>query len=147
MNKTIFKSPGFSITFCSASFAETIKPDSKMALIAIRGQDESNNINYSVWTNKLLLEFDDLTRKHEDSDALFSDKHAEKLIEFVQGLPDTVNHIVIHCLAGVSRSGAVAKFLSGTVYPECKDEQFDREYTLYNARVYKTLARVWKRIL
>lgn len=60
--------------------------------------------------NVLKVNFDDATTQdHPEMDLCNSD-HAERIIEFAGRLPEP--KLFIHCFAGVSRSGAVAKVLN-----------------------------------
>jgi predicted protein tyrosine phosphatase len=72
--------------------------------------------------NKVLsLQFDDITeKKYEDclsqgkKYTLFSHKQAEEVIDFIKELQNEQkdSDLVIHCDAGISRSGAIAQFVS-----------------------------------
>jgi predicted protein tyrosine phosphatase len=42
---------------------------------------------------------------------LFSDAHAKQIIAFIDRLKDKITDLVIHCEAGISRSGAVGLFV------------------------------------
>ena len=143
-NKHTFKSDSRTISFCSVETAESIVPNRDMALISIRGYGEANDIKYEDWKHVLKLNFDDITEEEPAPFKLFTEKQAKQLIKFVHSLPEDVRHITVHCWAGISRSGAVGKFLSGTVYPECKNDKFDQEYLFYNAYVYNMLLKSWK---
>jgi hypothetical protein len=61
--------------------------------------------------------------------------HARAIIEFVTRCNDEkVEGILVHCYAGISRSAAVAKWVS-----ERHGQSFPAEYAEYNKHVYTTL--------
>jgi len=59
--------------------------------------------------NVLNLEFDDC--EYEIQGKVFDVKMAEKVIEFLDNLPETVSTIIIHCMAGISRSAGIGEFI------------------------------------
>jgi len=65
--------------------------------------------------NALTITFDDITDKDGDvlsqypGSVLFNDNHAKTICEFVKG--NIGKHFIIHCTAGISRSGAVGEFI------------------------------------
>lgn len=73
--------------------------------------------------NKILaLQFDDLKPdlletclKFNFKPTLFSEEQAKKIIDFINDLhnEEKDSDLVVHCDAGISRSGAIAKFVSG----------------------------------
>lgn len=65
--------------------------------------------------NVLKLWFDDILEptKYKNFDCLqFSEKNAKQIVEFVKSFPNTVDTIIVHCTAGISRSAAVGVVLS-----------------------------------
>lgn len=82
------------------------------------------NCNTVIYANehiidKLKLWFDDITIKdHEDEDLrLMCEADADKTKRFIDTYKDKLNNIIVHCTAGISRSGAVgcciARYLNG----------------------------------
>ena len=72
--------------------------------------------NLSNWKYSIQLFFDDIDIDECPSLATagpipFSEDHANQIMKFVKNLPSQVDTLYIHCAAGVSRSGAIAKFL------------------------------------
>ena len=82
------------------------------AFISITDGD-NEDIHYfdKDYKNVLNLEFDDVTDQDSEGNVLFNREHGEKIIEFVE-LNKHVETLFVHCLAGVSRSGAVGLFLN-----------------------------------
>jgi len=87
------------------------------------------------WHSVLRLEFDDISEP-ENPYILFDEALAVQVIDFVEEVRDSheVEGILVHCEAGISRSSAVAKWISKKyVLP------FPSNYNLYNKHVYRTL--------
>lgn len=64
-----------------------------------------------------LTEFDDEeytnSLKNMFRDTIFTEQHAKQLIQYLQQYtPEDISQIVVHCMAGVSRSVAVAYFIA-----------------------------------
>lgn len=59
-------------------------------------------------SNVLNIRFDDI-QEAEQGLLLFNEKHAEELIRFI--LKNLESSFIVHCTAGISRSGAVGEFI------------------------------------
>jgi predicted protein tyrosine phosphatase len=138
-----FRSKKLEINFFSIDEAEQIEPKETMALISMSDEGLEPKINYQKWGCSLTLHFDDI--KSQEDGLVFSSKMAKSIIDFALTLPPQISYLAIHCFAGISRSGAVTKFLTEFVFPECYNEQFDTEYSSYNKHVYQTLCRAWQK--
>lgn len=109
-----------------------------------------NDTNYNtiIYDNKHIIDkiqlwFDDIwLKEHEDENLkLMCTAHADLIKMFIDTYKDRVNSIIVHCTAGISRSGAVgcclARYLNG-----------DDEYLLATGRyipnkhVYKLMCGV-----
>jgi predicted protein tyrosine phosphatase len=90
------------------------------------------------WHDVLRLGFDDID--HDDGEYVLCDEfHARAIIEFVERCNDEkVEGILVHCNAGISRSAAVAKWIS-----ERHGLNFPAEYDQYNKHVYITLIEAY----
>lgn len=141
------------IKFISKKEAEKIVPDDNMAIISITGMGDDRKLNID-WKYRLDLNFDDVdapgsftivTKKGniELPYITFNEDMARKVLQFAYDLPDTIDIIIVHCHAGVSRSAAVAKFLAEEIY----NATFPSKYMLYNKLVYSTLMKVFKKEL
>lgn len=86
------------------------------------------------WHDILRLGFDDI--HHEEYGYIICEAfHARAIIAFVERCNDEkVEGILVHCYAGISRSAAVAKWIS-----ERHGLTFPAEYDQYNKHVYTTL--------
>ena len=59
----------------------------------------------------LRLSFDDISEKNTDwpfSEILFDETMAKSVIDFAEASSGAIDHLLVHCNAGVSRSAAVA---------------------------------------
>ena len=95
------------------------------------------------WKYVLRLEFHDVESwTHLDMDGLirFSEEDAGKIIDFIEALPDELNGILVHCRAGISRSAAVAKWISAA-----HGLPFNEKYNAYNYSVFAMLEKVAER--
>jgi len=81
--------------------------------------------------NMMALAFDDVTESSKDKchnmgycTTIFNEDHAKQIIDFAHSLQFDLEKmpIVIHCDAGISRSGAVATFISDYFHIPFKDE-------------------------
>lgn len=88
------------------------------------------------WKESLALEFFDFDSEKESE---FTNKHAKQICEFVDKISSmNLQYIVVHCFAGISRSAAVANFISCVM-----NLQFPDHYMLYNKYVFRTLMNYW----
>jgi len=106
------------------------------AIISITGTGERRARLKAGWLHVLRLRFDDIQVPMAGR-KLFSEKDAEWLIYFLDEIAEEVDHVVVHCTHGLSRSPAIAKFIS---------KKFDlsngyRNALNYNRHVYETLVK------
>jgi hypothetical protein len=125
------------VRFMSQKAASDLIPMADTALISITGPAGFAPLK-NGWTNLLRLEFHDEDVESFEGCLLFDESLAQRIFAFMDALPAHVEHVCVHCYAGISRSAAVAKFLAeqhGVPFPE--------SYSLYNKLVYGTLRRVY----
>jgi predicted protein tyrosine phosphatase len=139
-----FKGKNIEMDYFPVHEAEHIEPNDNMALISIGDPEYQNKIDYSLWKHKLVLAFHDIDQP-VNGYTMFDEFYAKKLIEFVLVLPDDINKIVVHCYAGISRSGATVRFLQKHIYPSCFNEDFWMKYMIYNRHIYSVLEKIWIR--
>lgn len=84
--------------------------------------------------NSEFLTDDILTLNFLDNESGITDSDAQRITKFIEANKD--KDFLIHCFVGVSRSGAVAKFINE--YLEL-DIQYLNDYTLYNTYVFNKL--------
>lgn len=128
------------IKFVPRDKAAEYTPEPNSLLISIYSLAEDQMIPQPGWKDVLFLRFHDTDGQHSGLE-VFSEDQAHKIIEFVTS-NDTPVELVVHCQAGVSRSAAVAIFLSEVHGVPCYKE--DREvnwktWPHYNKLVYRTL--------
>lgn len=90
------------------------------------------------WSRTLRLTFDDISASELDHH-LMTDAEAFAVVDFVRNLPADTEGILVHCVAGVSRSAAVAKWISGEFRIPFGN------YKRYNQYVYKQLIEAGNR--
>ena len=111
-------------------------PPPRSALISITGTGDARVVLKRGWRHVLRVTFDDIEEPRFGL-KLFSNKEADKVIDFIDRIEGKVDHVVIHCRFGQSRSPAIARFIS---------ERYDlsngyRLYPTHNRHVYETLAK------
>lgn len=88
------------------------------------------------WAASLRMEFYDYDTEKESG---FGKKEAKEICKFVDSISKMdLDIIVVHCYAGISRSAAVAKFISIVL---CL--KFPENYFLHNKYVFSTLLKYW----
>jgi predicted protein tyrosine phosphatase len=96
-----------------------LKEDSRCALISILNFDDTHTIVDDIPGKSMSVFFDDIGHydvipgglmDHYSKLTLFNEDHAKKIIDFQKTLGPEIEYIIVHCTAGVSRSGAVATF-------------------------------------
>jgi|GEM_PF-1817451 tetratricopeptide (TPR) repeat protein len=123
------------ISFMSQKNAEALRPDNTMALISIVAPTVTRNPQPG-WGARIDMVFNDITHIDPEDDRykgyiLFNEEMAKEMALFIKNLPSQITHIVVHCLAGVSRSAAVAKVLC-----EYYKQEFTYDYPYFNMLVY-----------
>lgn len=90
----------------------------------------------------LRLEFNDSYRFGEPGEkrVMFSEDQAEQIIDFVNKYRTKVPLLVVHCLAGMNRSPAIAAATARMLGRS--DEYFFKEYAP-DSWVYRTILYVW----
>lgn len=120
--------------------AEEMIPQPRWAIISITGFDPYDVPNLALlhpnWQEVLRLEFDDVSIRGDHLHGITPHQTAQ-VIAFLDAVQDMVEKIIVHCLAGVSRSAGVAKFVA-----ERYRLDFDHTYGMYNRLVYDTLKEV-----
>jgi predicted protein tyrosine phosphatase len=126
------------IMFVPRAVAQYLPPAGR-ALISVHDPEDGPMQACTPWTHRLTLSF-------EDADAgarqLFSVQQAQAVLRFADEVKDQVDELVVHCLLGQSRSGAIALYLAEKYQvPLYKHEMpVDSSYALYNRYVYRKLS-------
>lgn len=123
---------------------EVYEPSGREACISITdADDEQLPTLSSAFVAILRVAFNDIDRPNPDPSAvLFDESHATKVMDFVRHW-ENVDRIVVHCMAGQSRSPGLALGLCDLFSWEIGDME-DR-YPLWNTWVRRELVRVGKR--
>jgi len=124
------------ISFISRSDAQHHEGNPNAAIISIYDTEDGPVFLSQNWGGILKLIFHDVNPDDcQGNEILFSGKHANDVINFMDDLPENINEIVVHCFRGISRSAAVAKAIS-----DAYKLDFPGDYCRYNAHVYRVLA-------
>lgn len=95
------------------------------------------NLHEDTWKDILRLEFHDAD-PHKDSDSneykVFSVVEAVSILKFLKLHEDSIEDVIVHCEAGISRSAGVSKFIA-----ELYKLKFPQNYSVYNKHVFSTL--------
>lgn len=100
--------------------------------------------------NVLNLWFDDVehdgklspTNKEETTKA-FTDKQAKQIVKFLDSNKN-INTLLLHCAAGISRSGAVGRFALDYLNGDKENFKIHNKHILPNGRVLRMLNEVWR---
>jgi predicted protein tyrosine phosphatase len=116
------------------------------ALISIYGEKELLTFSNQEVLKELncqdflSLQFHDITIE-ERKLVLFNEQHANWIINFLDDIKDKVDHLIVHCAAGISRSGAIGLFACR--YFELDQKQFFKEnFIMPNPHILKVLNKV-----
>lgn len=127
----------FNIHTFSQDEIEKIKPRNRTILISITSPDLPNaNINEELYQAVLRLEFHDVEIDHSGDYLTMQPHHARKIKHFVDKYKTGIDHIYIHCLAGLCRSTAIAYVIQRIYH---RDKTLPRKWKLYNKHVFNTL--------
>jgi protein-tyrosine phosphatase len=89
---------------------------------------------YAVHRSKFLDA--DLKSHLYENEVLMTEDQALEIVDYVHSIAPHVEGIIVHCRGGVSRSAAVAKWISMTF-----NLPFNHQYSLFNTHVYDQLIK------
>lgn len=127
------------IKFMSRMDAMFYQPKTKAVLISIHDESETELQPNGKFEDILWLKFHD-TDSRDGVLTAFSDEHAKWICSFLKKHKD-IDEVVVHCTMGVSRSAAVAIFLSEYNGVQCYRNDLKVDYSSwprYNRLVYRT---------
>jgi predicted protein tyrosine phosphatase len=127
-----------SVSFVSQLVACGMSPSAGQAIVSITEPGLGPALLKPGWSDILRLEFHDVDAEVEGY-SLFTDAQADAVMDWLDAVEERVDAVVVHCVAGISRSAAVAKFIAG----RCEVAGFDHDYLRYNRLVYRVLMRRW----
>ena len=124
------------VIFCSQQSACERPSWRNWAVISITDINFADAPLQPGWLDVLRLKFDDISDISHDGYVRMGDLQARAIIQFVRRMHDDtrIEGILVHCWAGVSRSAAVAKWIS-----ESYDLSFPKDYEYHNKHVYDLL--------
>lgn len=134
MNPTIREVSAISILSARNWYAQP-----REAMISITGTDEPRVPLKKGWAFTLRLCFDDIEAPVRGR-KLFTEKDADKVIDFLDRIEGKVDHVVVHCTHGLSRAPAIARYIS---------QRYDlsngfNNHMSFNRHVFATTFRRWK---
>lgn len=109
--------------------------------------DKKPRINLSLWNSGIQLQFDDISPYYAERYNLhpMTEEQGKIIVDFVNDihkLSESMN-IIVHCLAGVSRSAGVAKWINDHYGLE---NPIYYNHPTYNLHVYDTLKKLENKI-
>jgi len=125
------------VMFLSQFVAEKVIPQSNWAIISITEPGRIANLHCD-WRDILRLQFHDIDAVTPGL-TLFSEDQAKEILTFLDRTKEKCTFLIVHCNAGISRSAAVAKFVSETF----KIPMTPRS-VLYSRFVYRILSSLSK---
>lgn len=104
-------------------------------------KDQEIILNNIDCKNILKLVFDDIVVENYNC-KLFSKEDAKLIIDFAKSLEDNIETIIIHCHAGICRSGAVALFLNSFLNLNFDEFKKENPYIYPNPFILNTLENI-----
>jgi hypothetical protein len=109
----------------------------KLAYVSISDTNHEQGEIESLFTFTEIDPYSYITLSFPDNDDGIPSDEAQRLVDFIKKHPD--KDFIVHCFMGISRSGAVAKFINE--YYDMNDVILNT-YTGYNKQVYNSLNAV-----
>ena len=133
------RNTNWQVIFTDRKSAESEPARPNWAVISISEPPQPEAALQPGWHSVLRLEFHDVEawEYRDESVIRFSEEDAAKIIDFVEVLPNDLKGILVHCRAGISRSAAVAKWVS-----EAHGLPFAPDYDCHNHTVLAMLEKV-----
>lgn len=132
-----------SVVFYPRAMAEQLIPQAGDVIVSIHDRSQEPAALKSGWSDVLRLSFHDTDVASAEYD-LFDDEQAGSVLNFI-GKHAEAERIVVHCNMGVSRSAAVAMFISEqqdrVLFQQGRKFYQTERPTQYNRLVYSTLNR------
>lgn len=132
-----------SVVFYPRAIAEKLQPTGGEVIVSIYDCVQGPAVLKDGWRDLLRLVFHDTDVAQEGYD-LFNETQAQEVIDFI-GKHSDVERIVVHCNMGVSRSAAVAMFISDQqerhLFQQGRAFFHPDRPAQYNRLVYSTLNR------
>jgi protein-tyrosine phosphatase len=133
------------VLILSEQKARLYEPSGREVCISITNPDGAVPSLSSRFVATLRVAFTDIAKPSPFKwDLLFNHEHAKQIIDFVREW-EGVERVVIHCMAGQSRSPGVAMGLCELLAWDLSD--LEQRYPLWNTWVRQELVRVGKELL
>ncbi len=141
-----------SIRICSLKEAVSVNPEDNSLMIRIfnspRYQQCYTEENYPIekeelFKDVLIYEFDDINpvlHRLNPSLTLFNRGHALEILGDFQNYASSIDHLVVHCIRGISRSSAIAKSLNQIFSLGIEEKEYINPEKHYpNSHIYETM--------
>jgi len=128
---------------------ETVEQFDNLWVISIYGSAEESPFFKSEHYNVLCLQVDDILDPDVENNnlILFNEEHAEKVCEFINNLKSREEFtLVIHCHAGICRSGAIAEFARNILRLSLEDFNRENQHILPNCHISKVLREYYNQV-
>ena len=123
------------VKFYSKLAAQAIREKSYIISIRSPGFDFEFDVDHHA---VLKIAFDDVESHINNDYQMFDFQHVDKILSFIKRVPDGET-LIVHCEAGVSRSAAVAQFLTTIGWELVKDRYCRGDFSGANGYVYGML--------
>lgn len=127
------------VSFTNEYIAKRMTPIPNIGLISISSPSSKFTLCELKpgWEHVLHLRFYDID-KDQGPWKTISIHQVEMLVRWIEELQGEVDGVLVHCEAGISRSAAVAKFISDAYGADLK-----KAHPLYNRGIYAKLIEVY----
>jgi|AntAceMinimDraft_10_1070366.scaffolds.fasta_scaffold103437_2 predicted protein tyrosine phosphatase len=114
------------------------------------GQYYYNSLFTQNHSNVLNLWFDDiehdgnLSPTNKEETKAFTNEQANQIVNFLDSNKGIINTLLVHCAAGISRSGAVGRFALDYLNGDREYFKLNNNHILPNGRVLRMLNEAWR---
>lgn len=129
------------VNFINRGSMQNMNPLPTWAAVSISEQVETKLKNgwYAVHRAHF-HDVDPLVNKTDEPHILMNAAHADDIVHFVESVAPHIQILFVNCQGGISRSAAVAKWIS-----ERFSLPFDKNYEQYNKHVYRLMCEAGQR--
>lgn len=114
-----------------------------------RGDYYHNSLFKQIHHNVLNLWFDDVEHDggiaptNKEETRAFTTRQAKQIVEFLDS-NKSIDNLIVHCAAGISRSGAVGRFALDYLNGDRENFKINNSQILPNGRVLRMLNEAWR---
>src|SRR5574343_1552976 len=139
----MIKDTGFVSKKVAEAYKEPVAAEHRILISCTTPGKKIAKLHNDSWRAVLRLQFHDADPGHMNKDEAceykyFTQEQAVEVLKILKEHQDGAREAIVHCEAGISRSAAIAKFIS-VIY----SLDFPDRYSVYNKHVFSTLMRVY----